>query len=127
MRRTRDEPPRSRAHAPDDDPSAEAETLRAHGAEACVAPQLLERYMLMEVTNARTEEAAHLPPAGRHDRSGERQPDSHVQLPQRPPHSPRYVELEHRDDAARLHHARELPQGRERIVHVAQEIRERER
>jgi hypothetical protein len=66
-------------------------------------------------------------PAGRDHRTGERQANAHVQLPQGPPHTAGHRELEHRHRAAGPDDASELAQRRRGIVDVAKEIREGER
>ena len=66
------------------------------------------------------------PQPERDDRSGRRQPDSHVELPERPPHAAREPELEHRHRAAGPDDPGELTQRRRHVVDVAQEVREGE-
>ena len=98
--------------------------------EAGLAPRVEEarlRPVAPEVADARAEEAADLAPARRDDGSRRRQPDSHVELPERPPDAARQAELEHRHRPAGPHDAGELAQRRGHVVDVAQEIRERER
>ena len=54
------------------------------------------------------------------------QADPHPELPRRPGDASREAELEHRDRPSRPDDPCQLPQGRQRIVHVAEEVRERE-
>ena len=64
---------------------------------------------------------------GEIDGARDRQPDAHVQLPERPPDAARHAELEHRDRPAGPHDAHELAQRRSGVVDVAQEIGEGQR
>ena len=86
----------------------ELHVLDAGGAPELEQPRL--RPLLVEVADARAEEAADLGPARRDHPPGEREPDADVELPERAPDAARHGELEPGDRAARAHDARELAQ-----------------
>src|SRR5205814_2019367 len=81
---------------------------RAHVAKAGLAPIALdrgERMPRVEVLDARAEERADRGPSCRHQTTSERQPDTRVQPPERPPHAGGQRELHGRDASPRLEDA----------------------
>src|SRR5437867_2910147 len=80
-----------------------------------------------EVADARPEEAAHLPPAGRDRPAQQREADADVELPRGARNPGRHEEVEHRDPPTGPNDARQLPHGRHGFVDVTEEVRERER
>src|SRR4029079_14461044 len=100
--------------SPDDDPTAEAHPPDDDAANACRLPQLYlpgQRKGLIEALDARPKEAAGFVPAARDHPPERRQTDPGVEAPGPYPGSGRDAELEARDAAAGLHHARQLAQG----------------
>src|SRR5262249_24842639 len=117
----------SRSPPPDDERAAQAEPTRAGGGDPRVPPGVEQARLgpaFVEAADARAEEAAYLPPAGRDDGSRSRQPDTYVEVPERPPDSVREAELEHRDGAAGPNDPDELAKRRGHVVDIAEEIGE---
>src|SRR2546430_13579782 len=115
---------------PDHDPTAETESPVSDVFDPGGTPELelaLERVAAPELADAAAEEIANLVPAGRDDPSRRRKHGTDVGAPERPPESGRNGELEARDRAAGADDARELRQGRARIVDVAEQVGDRER
>src|SRR5262249_14771506 len=128
--RRRDGWSRSRAPSPGDDAATEAQPPRAYVTDAGIPPELeqaLLRIAVVEAADARPEEVADLGPARREHATGSRQPDAHVELPQRAPNAARDGELEARDRAAGPDDPRELADDRGGIVDVAKQVRDGER
>src|SRR4051812_21570975 len=126
-RRTRAASRRSGSLPPDDDAAAEAQAPGLHIGEGGRAEERDEIVVVPEAADARPEEAPDLVPTGRDQPSRSRQADPHPELPEWTPHAVRNGELEHRDRAARPHHARQLAHGRGGVVDVAEEVRHGER
>src|SRR5262249_60465104 len=104
-----------RARSAGHDAATEAPPPRAYVTDAGIPPELeqaLLRIAVVEAADARPEEVADLGPARREHATGSRQPDAHVELPQRAPNAARDGELEARDRAAGPDHPRALPHGR---------------
>src|SRR5881397_2170578 len=83
--------------------------------------------MRVELRDASREETPSLAPFARHEATEGGQPEARVDRPcrvRRP--GRRHRELERRDTTAGSYDARELAQGRSRIVDVAQQVGERE-
>src|SRR5439155_20085398 len=129
-RRTRAAPRCSRASSPDDDAASDAQPPHVYVPQARLPPQCDDRregIALVEAADARAEEPADLPPCRRDQRAGTRQTDADVQLPERPPHPAWDAELEHRHRASAPDDARLFAHRRRWVVHVAQEVCERQR
>src|SRR5438876_9982524 len=110
----------SRGHQ---DSATKAHSRRSDLAESCIAPvplQLMLRVRRVEALDARAEAGADVTPLLGDDTSEERQTDSCVEPPRPSERSARNGELDHRDAAPRLHHARELAHRRGGIVDIAQ-------
>ena len=86
----------------------------------------LERVRIPVRADRASQEVADLAPAVPQDAPDYGKPGAHVQLPGRPRQARRDAELERGDDAVRTNDARELAQCGGRVVHVAQQVRERE-
>src|SRR5258706_5534428 len=80
----------------------------------------------VEAADAWPEEPTHDRPLARHDLAEDGKAKARVEIPKRMPEAAGHCELDHRDPAAGLHHARELAHGRGGVLDVPQEIRERQ-
>jgi hypothetical protein len=80
----------------------------------------------VKLPDARAEERADLTPARGDQHPGGGQADPHPELPRRTGDASREAELEHRDRPSRPDDACQLTEGRQRVSHVAEQVRERE-
>ena len=87
---------------------------------------LRDRQAAMELADARPKKGADLVPAGRDEPARDREPDPHIQLPERTPEASREPELERRDCPAGPDDTRELAERSRGLLDVAEEVRERE-
>src|SRR5258706_6927334 len=78
----------------------------------------------VEAADARPEDPTHDRPLARHDLAEDGKAKARVEIPKRMPEATGDSELDHRDPATGLHHARELAHGRDGVIDVPQEIRE---